>query len=167
MNPLPSIARLKELLDYHPQSGKLFWKRGRGGSARAGSEALATPLPRGYKRGLIDGVHYYAHRVIWKLENGQEPLGDIDHINGRRDDNRIQNLRLCERGENQKNFQTKPANGHYGIVPRCGKFGATIGAPPNRKWLGTFATLEEAVAARKEAEAKYGFHPNHGRTKHD
>lgn len=35
----------------------------------------------------------------------------------------------------------------------------------SRVHLGTFGSLEEAVAARKDAEVFYGYHPNHRASK--
>ena len=48
------------------------------------------------------GVKYMAHRVVWAMHNGDtEQI--LDHINRRKDDNRIENLRLSDHSENGKN----------------------------------------------------------------
>jgi hypothetical protein len=45
----------------------------------------------------------YAHRVIWEAANGPIPEGhDIDHRNGRKSDNRIQNLEPVLPAENAR-----------------------------------------------------------------
>lgn len=48
----------------------------------------------------VDGVwhHYYMHRIITGCKKGLE----VDHINGKKTDNRKKNLRVCTRGENLK-----------------------------------------------------------------
>jgi hypothetical protein len=35
--------------------------------------------------------------------------------------------------------------------------------PSMDKFLGNFATIDEAITARKAAQARYGYHANHGR----
>jgi len=44
-----------------------------------------------------------------------------------------------------------------------GRWRASISVANRQRYLGTFDYLAEAVEARKAAEVKYGFHPNHGR----
>lgn len=127
--------------------------------------AINTPLPAGYRRGMIDGQNVYAHRIIWKMVHGRDPAGEIDHINGDKGDNRIENLREVSHAENQRNMSVKCKHGAPGIVERNGRWGATIGGIGHRKWLGTFASKEEAVSARKDAEALHNYHANHGRVK--
>lgn len=57
----------------------------------------------GYRRLRVDGIGYAAHRLIWKLEKRRDPTGFIDHINGVRDDNRIENLRDVTPTQNMLN----------------------------------------------------------------
>jgi hypothetical protein len=46
---------------------------------------------------------------------------------------------------------------------KTGKWLATIKtAPRQHKYLGDFSRFEDAVRAREEAEARLGYHPNHG-----
>jgi hypothetical protein len=96
---------------------------------------------------------------------GDEPQ-DIDHINGNRRDNRIANLRAVDRRENMRNARLR-SNNTSGIV------GVTF-SRDRKKWvaqindgkvrsLGRFDKFEDAVEARKAAERRAGFHPNHGR----
>lgn len=68
------------------------------------------------------------HRIIWEMCVGPIPEGvQIDHINGIKDDNRLDNLRLCEHGQNSMNRTgwskrglpkgvSKSGNSYYGQV---------------------------------------------------
>lgn len=49
-------------------------------------------------------VHLYVHRTVWALCHGAWPVEEIDHINGDRQDNRVENLRQVSRSENMLNW---------------------------------------------------------------
>lgn len=180
---IPTPEVLRQLLDYHPDTGKLFWKerdaywfidrhntakqsRDAFNTRRAGKEAFTANLS-GYKTGRIFGSQFLAHRVAWTIYYGAPPLANIDHINGIGSDNRIINLRDVSQKENLRNSRRASNNtsGHAGVSfhKQAGKWQAGIKIDGKRIGLGLFATLEEASAARKDAEALYGFHENHGR----
>jgi hypothetical protein len=129
----------------------------------AGKPAL-TALSLGYRVGNVGGNMLKAHRVIWAMYYGEWPNGEIDHINGNPQDNRISNLRLCKNGENQRNMaKWRGKDLPIGVSKHREKFRAYI--RPNKKQihLGLFDTPEAASAAVKQAHKKYGFHENHGR----
>lgn len=64
----------------------------------------------GYARYAICGKMYSAHRLVYETFVGKIPEGMIiDHINGIRDDNRVENLRCITQSENAMNAQL---NGH-------------------------------------------------------
>lgn len=133
----------------------------------AGKEAFTSTASDGYKQGAIYKRRYFAHRVIWMLKHGNWPENQIDHINGERSDNRLENLRDVTMLENSKN-QKKSARNSSGATGVCwdksrGKWIAHIRSNGRRKFLGHFSDFESAQNARKKAEAEYGFHPNHGR----
>ena len=176
---LPSPELLRQLLRYEPDTGKLYWKErtpdmfddGRCKSFNsqfANKEAFTFTGRDGYKHGnVLNQRPYLAHRVIWAIVHGKWPLNHIDHINGIRDDNRIVNLRDVSRGQNQRNLKL-PTNNTSGVIGvswanREKKWNAYITVDRRRRSLGYFTDFAEAVSARKEAEAKYDFHPNHGR----
>jgi len=99
---------------------------------------------------------------------GEWPKVDIDHINGRRDDNRWCNLREVTRKENCRNRKRPKTNtsGCIGVSQRenSGKWRAYINNDKNKRvYIGDFTSKEEAIAARKAAEIKYGYSPTHGR----
>lgn len=105
------------------------------------------------------------------MQTGLWPVLKIDHDNGRKTDNRWTNLRLVTDGENNLN-QKRFANNTSGFTgvgwsQRRGGWTATITLKGKTKWLGCYDTPEAAHQARKRAEAKLGFHPNHGRTSLD
>lgn len=182
--PLPSREALCELLEYNSSNGALVWKArdakhfthvvgkspghvaGMWNSNFAGKEAFTAVNKSGYKRGTLWNKNYLAHRIIWKIVHNEEP-DDIDHIDGNRLNNRIDNLRNVSRQENLKNIRIRSDNttGTHGVsmFKRTGKYTARIQYGGKGIHLGYFGTLEEAVAARKAAEVQYGYHENHGR----
>jgi len=170
---------LRKLLRYEPETGKLYWlERPREffGSDRlwrswntryAGQEAFTADNGVGYRIGSIFGRHHLAHRVGWAIVHGQYPVV-TDHINGDRSDNRLCNLRSIEGWQNALNSRLHARNtsGHVGVTwhAPAQKWAAQLSYRGKAKFLGLFATKEEAIAARSSASAEYGFHPNHGRT---
>lgn len=174
---LPPAELLRNLLDYNPVTGILTWKpkpeafhaAAHWNNHYAGKEA-GSARGDGYRRISINGKGYSSHRIAWLLHYGTVPT-EIDHVNGKRDDNRIINLRNVTTAENRKNH-AKPSNNTSGVVGvvwsrAIRRWNAQIKV--NRKciFLGSFATIEEAAAARKCGEVAFGFHENHGRERHD
>ncbi len=175
---------LRQLLRYEPETGKLYWRERDvrffrdGAKAKeavckswntkwAGKEAFKFIGGNGYHRGAVFDRPMRAHRVIWALVHGAWPEADIDHINGDRSDNRLCNLRVVTRAENNRNAK-RPTDNTSGIpgvysTRAPGKWFAKIGAGGKRIYLGTYDTFDLAVQAREAALKKHGFHPNHGR----
>jgi len=170
---------LSQMLTYNKDTGKLFWKRrtpeidsrdkfrNMFNTRFAGKEALAYVDCKGYAVGNIADKQLSAHRVAWALEYGEWPNGDIDHINGNRSDNRIENLRVVCKAENNRNMR-KPKTNTSGVVgvsfdKKSKKWHSYIHVNNKRKTLGYFADFDGAVNARKCAEQELNYHPNHGR----
>lgn len=111
----------------------------------------------GYWQVWFRGKNWKLHRLLWIFRNGPIPEGKIiDHINGDKLDNRAENLRLCDHSQNARNRKRPPSKlGVPGVQFVMG-YRAFIKVHGVTKVLGWFDTLEEATAARKAAELKYG-----------
>ena len=158
---------LKELLNYDAKTGKLYWKKRLSQRTQIGQEAGF--LHFGYIKVTINYTHYLAHRLIWIMQYGENPILDIDHINGNRADNRLSNLRIVTRRQNTSNKACHRAGKLVGANYRP-KAGTGIIDRPHRGWfsniqiqgkrihLGTFATELEAhqayIKALTEAREK-------------
>lgn len=106
----------------------------------------------GYVSIGLYGKDYLAHRLVWLYVHGNWPVNDIDHINGNRLDNRIENLRDVTRSENLQNLRkAKPTNklGVLGVSKNypSGGFSARIRINGEIVRLGSFETVELANAA--------------------
>jgi len=165
------IGLLRQLLTYDPDTGALTWLHRPDAkkyweTQYAGKPALTSSDHRGYRHGTILGRKHRSHRVAWALHYGEWP-DTIDHINGVKDDNRICNLRSVTNRENNKNRPTPSDNtsGVMGVYWHNGrsKWCAKIRVERRCLHLGLFVNFDDAVAARKAAEIKYGYHVNHGR----
>lgn len=176
--PLPSQEELLALLRYERETGKLFWReRSRSmftsdriwrawNSRCADAEAFTATTAAGYRLGAINGALFYAHRVIIKMLYGVD-APEVDHERGNRSDNRDGSISPANRQKNGKNTARRSDNtsGVTGVfwATRDRRWVAKICIDQKSVNLGHFVNKEHAVAARKVAEAKYGFHPNHGR----
>lgn len=90
---------------FHEQSGYLTWPDKGLVYGRAG-QVVGTECADGYvrlggsRRDRVVG-YQYAHRVIWEAVHGAIPKGlEIDHLNGRKADNRVSNLEAVSRSVN-------------------------------------------------------------------
>lgn len=152
-----NINRLKELLNYNPETGDFFWAVKPNKSKKAGDKAGYTPK-NSYAQIGIDGKILFAHRVAWALYYNEQPPKMIDHINGNKSDNRICNLRAATNSENMRNT-TKTARNSTGYKGVCfnkksQKYQANIGHNYKCIYLGLFDTAEEAHAAYCKAAAE-------------
>jgi hypothetical protein len=91
--PPLNAARLRELMHYEPETGRVVRRTATRGH-RAGAVAGCTRRD-GYQVISIDGYRYLAHRLAWLYVHGAWPDGDLDHINANPSDNRIANLRAA------------------------------------------------------------------------
>jgi hypothetical protein len=136
------------------------------GKAKSGGLA-GNKKQRGYIGIGLNGGDYKAHRLTFLYMTGSFPPDQVDHINGVTDDNRWANLRASTNAENSRNtcLRSDNTSGVLGVCwhKRDGAWIANIRKDGRKHHLGYFANLADAIAARKAAEVKYGFHPNHGR----
>lgn len=149
---LPSLDRVRELLNYSTDTGIFTWRIRRGGVARVGQIA-GSDNGEGYLRIRIDGTKQLSHRLAWLYVHGVWPEYDIDHINGVRSDNKISNLRCATRSENAQNqsseHRKKNGIGLIGVSlhKATKKFQASIKIKGKQYHLGLFKTPNDAHEA--------------------
>lgn len=97
-----TAERLRQLLDYNPDTGVFTWRIQRGSRVKAGDIAGAVN-DRGYIKIKIDGKHYPAHRLAFLHKKGAWPEGQVDHSDTNRSNNRWDNLRIATASQNQWN----------------------------------------------------------------
>ena len=151
--PLPSQKKLQELFYY--KDGELYWKE-RIHSSIDLSKPAGYIDTNGYRAIQIEGKLYRAHRLVWKYHYGKDPKEFIDHIDGNKSNNNMENLREATRQQNSYNRGPQKNNklGIKGVSKYGNKYIATIFINDKRKYLGFFDTIEEARLAREEAEKK-------------
>ena len=153
----PTQERLKELFSYDQELGCLRWRQRASSRVHAGDVAgTKKPMPD-YKQIKVDGNCYWQHRVIYLFHHGVLPEV-VDHIDGDKLNNRIENLQAVSHAQNMEKApkplradglpkgirKVENANGQT-------RFVATISINAKNKRLGTFSTLDEAVQAYEQA----------------
>jgi len=161
--PLPSQEELHALFEY--KDGKLFWKVKRGGGVKPGDEAEYINN-RGYKVVRINKAPYLQHRLIWVM-HGNEPVDFLDHIDGDKLNNRIENLRPATVSENKWNTKV-PITNTSGIKGVCWnknqmRWNGHVRFKGKQHHVGSFENKEECAKAVKEFREKlHGDFANHG-----
>lgn len=101
---------------------------------------------------------FLAHRCVWIMVYGKEPVGNIDHRNGRRDDLNICNLRIASHSQNAMNrkINSRNTSGHKGVSweGREGKWKAEIRSGKKRVFRKYFENIDDAVMAVREARER-------------
>ena len=153
-----AAERLRELLEYFPETGIFRWRVSPARNVKVGDIAGCLN-GKGYLQIKIDGKLHSAHRLAWLYTHGTWPADQIDHINRDRSDNRILNLREATPAENGRNMSKASNNtsGYPGVYWRKArqKWQAQITHLGERIHLGYFTEKSDAIAARQAAEIKY------------
>lgn len=152
----------QEIFTYSPETGELRWAKRLSGRTRIG-EIAGNLNAYGYLRVRVAGISYAAHRIAWLLTYGEWPTQTIDHINGVRTDNRIENLREATPLEQQQNLKLRKDNssGYTGVRRSRGeRWQALIAIDGKRVCLGSFGSPEAAAEAYAKAKSElHTFNP--------
>ncbi len=152
---LPSFEIVAEWLSYCPQTGRIAWRKNRWYNAKEGSEAGSICSATGYRRIRLGGKRkHQAHRIAWLLHYGSDPYPlEIDHIDGNRTNNKLANLRLVTRQQNQFNRPKNKNNssGYKGVYRYKDNWRAGIRMNGRIHWIGVFSTPGLAAEAWNEA----------------
>jgi hypothetical protein len=163
---------LRSLVHYDPESGIFTWlprkplnkHHNKIWNNRFAGKQITRMDGYGYIQCsvTVNGKKYRhkIHRLAWLYVYGVMPVLEIDHINQVRTDNRITNLRLATKQENQYNVTNPRKHNVSGIkgskwCPRDGNYMARITVDGKEVYLGKFATAEEAHRAYVDAHIRY------------
>lgn len=162
-NSLPDLDFLRQCFRLDPDTGRLYWlerpaehfvdtcRQRQWNTRHAGKEA-GSPTSGGYLNVTLKqptgSTRPKVHRVVFALANGRLPEGDVDHINGRTDDNRPSNLREATRSQNMANRRRNSGKSlPKGVYERGEVFTAGLTFRRKSVFLGTFATVDAAKRA--------------------
>jgi hypothetical protein len=145
------IERFRFMLDYDPESGDLRWKNAPQGKPHFVGCRIGT-VSRGYLIFKLDQEMQQVHRVVWAMHYGEEPPLEIDHIDGDKGNNAINNLRDGTKGINTMN-RAMHRDGLVGVKHYKGRWHARGGKAGAFLYYGK--DFFEACAARKSWENQY------------
>ena len=142
---------LKEHFEYC--DGHLWWIKSTSNRVKVG-QRFGSYDRDGYILGGLRGKKYLEHRLIWLYHYGKWPKECIDHINGIKDDNRIENLREATRQQNSFNRKSgRGSSSQYKGVCWCKlskKWKAQYWYNGKRCHVGLYETEEVAAEAYRE-----------------
>ena len=150
-------SELKELVHYNDQTGIFTWKKSRKGCA-IGSVAGSLHL-NGYIYININYKKYLAHRLAWVYQYKEFPANEIDHIDGNKSNNKIENLRNATRSENLRNttLNVRNKSGHKNISLHkpTGLWRAVLTMNKHIVINKYFKNIDDAVNFIKEKREEY------------
>jgi len=134
--------------------GALFWKIS-SGKVKKGDKAGCVRGNRGYESVGIDGKRYGTHQLVWILFNGlYEKSLQIDHIDGNKLNNRIENLRLATQAQNTYNIpkRSNTSSAYKGVSwsSQQQKWTAAIWQNKTKIFLGLFENELDAAKAYED-----------------
>lgn len=151
-----TVQRLHEVLYYNKDTGVFVWKHRDTHKDKLGKVA-GIKRPNGYLAICIDSQYHYSHRLAWMYVHCDFP-NVIDHIDGNKENNSINNLRSVTQKtniENLKKARKHNSTGLLGVFRSKNKFQSRIGVNGVGIYLGRFLTKELAHEAYLQAKRKY------------
>jgi hypothetical protein len=148
-------AEVLELYDY--KDGELYWKKSNNNKVKIGSKAGGNSVNSDGRKSIsVNKKRYLASRVIFLHQKGYLPAM-VDHINGIKTDNRIENLRPATSLTNNQNAKIRKDNksGIKGVSLKKGKWYVQLRINGLKKSFGYFKDLELADLVAQEARDKY------------
>ena len=148
--------QVRDLFEFDRSTGVIKWRVT--GPGRRLDRLAGSKDRHGYLQTRVGGRIYFNHRLVWLFVHGHWPENVIDHINGNTTDNRIENLRDVPRKTNQENQRKAAAsNKTTGLLgaslhKKTGKYVAAIQTDRKTKYLGLYATPDQAHAAYLSAK---------------
>ena len=149
------------MLDYDPATGVFRWRVSNSNRVTVGSKAGCLCKRHGYIVIGVNGQVLGAHRLAWLWMTGEMPSGLVDHVNGNRQENRWDNLRLASQSDNlcNRGKQKNNTSGFKGVNrhSQSGKWEARITKNKVTKRLGLFdSAIDAANAYCRAASAVHG-----------
>jgi hypothetical protein len=165
MKCLLAVEVLKSNVLYDPATGIFTRIKNHPKRKYIAGSVTGVPRPDGYVQIMIDGKIFLAHRLAWLYVHGVMPEHYVDHINGIKNDNRIENLRDVKQSVNLQNQKRAKRNrvssSMLGVsFNNKGKskdrpYRARIVVDHKEIHLGTFSQEQEAHDAYLVAKRQY------------
>lgn len=154
-----NAEQLRAEYSYDPQTG-VFTRIDK--TRRVGKDGLPGAVFEGYRRLFVGGRYHRAHRLAWLYVYGRWPDHPLDHINGDRGDNRIENLREASVLVNNENLRSAKRSNQVGMLgvskTTSGKYAATIrthlAGHQVQLYLGAYDRPETAHSVYLDAKRK-------------
>jgi len=156
---------LREIFDYDLGTGILKWKwrdyANKSWNTRFAGKVVGNEND-GYVKVMINGISYFAHRIVYCYVHGYFSEHLIDHKNGVRNDNRICNLREVSQSCNIKNVKGLRKSNTSGITGVCwdsyrNRWKTSVHKNKKQIHAGYYEDFTDAVIARYKAELDAGY----------
>lgn len=147
---------LKELVDYQ-SGGLLIWRKrselsrtDKTFNTKFSGNKVGSVAKTGYLETRIKGTAWLVHRLVFLFHHNYLP-DNVDHINGIKTDNRIENLRSCTVAQNMHNAKGKSSKTNdlpKGVFyDRRGRYRVQISYNKKIYWGGYHSDIDEAVTS--------------------
>ena len=154
------LETVRSTFVYDQETGSLFRRMAGGNRKEVGSQRKD-----GYLNLNFSGRNYLIHRLVWFMHYGVWPRHQIDHINGIRNDNRMENLRDVPNKENARNARLAVNNtsGYVGVWKNANGRWISEWCEGGKRKTKYFRDCNEAAEHAASIRARLGFGPTSGK----